>query len=256
MTSVSIAHEDHRISHTRAASIQTYARIAGVLLLISIVAGGFGEFFVPSRLIVSADATATANNIVASHSLFRMGFASYLVEAVCDVALTLILYVLLRPVRNDLALLAAFFRLVSTATFAIGELFYFAASLILGGADYLKTFSPGQLNTLALLSVKLYGYGSGIFMVFYGLASILLGYLIFQSGYLPKVLGVLLALGGLGFVTKSFALILAPAYASSFLLLPMVLATVSLTLWLLVRGVDVPKWKEKAALAENRSSPS
>jgi uncharacterized protein DUF4386 len=255
MTAIPIANEDRR-RYARAASVQAYARMAGVLFLISIVAGGFGEFFVPSKLIVSADATATANNIMASQSLFRMGFASYLVEAVCDVALTLILYVLLRPVRNDLALLAVFFRLVSTATFAMTELFYFAPSLILGGAGYLKTFSPEQLNTLALLSVKLYGYGSGIFMVFYGVASILLGYLIFQSGYLPRVLGVLLALGGLGFVTKSFGLVLAPAYAYSGLLLPTVVAALSLTLWFLVRGVDVPKWEEKAALAEDRTSPS
>jgi len=238
---------DRPASH---ASVQTYARIAGVLFLISVVAGGFGELFVPSKLIVSADATATANNVIASKSLFRMGFASYLVEAMCDVALTFILYVLLRPVRKDLALLAAFFRLVSTAVFAVAELFYFAASLILGGADYLKTFSPEQLNTLALLSLKLYGYGGGIFMVFYGVPSILLGYLIFQSGYLPKVLGVLLALGGLGFVTRNFALVLAPAYASSFFLLPMTLAVLSLTAWLLVRGVDVAKWEEKAATVE------
>ncbi len=251
-----IANEDRRIAHARAASAKTYARIAGVLFLISIVAGGFGEFFVPFKLIVSADATATAKNIMASGSLFRMGFASYLVEAVCDVALTLILYVLLRPVRKDFALLAAFFRLVSTAIFGTAELFYFAASLILGGADYLKTFSPDQLNTLALLSLKLYGYGGGIFMVLYGVPSILFGYLMFQSGYFPKVLGVLLALGGLGFVTRSFALVLAPAYPSSFLLLPEVLAALSLTPWLLVRGVDVPKWEEKAALAEHGGVPS
>ena len=230
-------------------SPQFYARIAGLLFLISLLAGGFGEFFVPSELIVSADAAATANNIMASESLFRMGFASYLVEAVCDVALALVLYVLLRPVRRDLALLAAFFRLVSTATFAVAQLFYFAALLILGGADYLQTFSPDQLNTLALLSLKLCGYGGGIFMVFYGVASIVFGYLIFQSGYLPKVLGVLLALGGLGFVIRNFTLVLAPAYASSVLLLPMVLSGLSLCLWLLVRGVDVPKWEEKSALA-------
>ena len=229
--------------------IQTYARITGVLFLISVVAGGFGEFFVPSQLIVSADATATANNIIASDSLFRLGFASYLVEAVCDVALMLTLYVLLRPVHKDLALLAAFFGLVSTATFGTAELFYFAASLILGGADYLKTFSPDQLNTLALLSLKFYGYGGGIFMVFYGVTSILRGYLIFQSGYLPKVLGALLMLGGLGFVVRNFALILAPAYASDILLLPTTIAVLSLTLWLLVRGVDVPKWEEKVGIS-------
>jgi len=227
-----------------------FIRIAGVLFLLSIVAGGFGEAYVPYKLIVSVDATATAKNINAFDSLFRLGFAIYLIEAVCDIALTLILYVLLRPVRKDLALLAAFFGLVSTALFAVAELFYFAASLILGGANYLKTFSPDQLNTLALLSLKLYGYGGGIFMVFYGVASVLRGYLIFRSGYLPRVLGVLLVLAGLGFIAKNFALVLAPAYASDGLLLPMVLAVVSLTVWLLVKGVDVPKWEAKAATFE------
>ena len=226
------------------ASAQTYARIAGVLFLISIVAGGFGEFYVPSTLIVSADATATANNIRASEWLFRLGFAGYLVEAMCDIGLTLVLYVLLRRVHEELALLAAFFRLVSTAVFGAAELFYFAATFILGGAAYLKTFSPDQLNALALLSLKLYGYGGGIFMVFYGIPSILLGYLMFRSGYFPRVLGALMALGGLGFVVRNFLLVLAPAWASSLLLLPMTLAVLPMTVWLLVKGVDVRKWEE------------
>lgn len=102
-------------------------------------------------------------------------------------------------------------------------------------------------NTLALLSLKAYGYGGGIFMVFYGVASLLRGYLIFRSGDLPKFLGVLLAFAGLGFVTRNFALVLAPAYAFEGLLLPIFLAALSLTGWLLVRGVDVSKWEEKAA---------
>src|SRR5437016_1412976 len=209
--------------------MKNYARIAGVLLLISMVAGAFGEAYVPVKLVVSGDAAATARNIIASDALFRLSFASYLIEAVCDVALALMFYVLLRPVRKELALLAAFFGLVSTALFAVAELFYFAASLILGGAGYLQTFSPDQLNTLALLSLKLYGYGGGIFMVFYGVASMIRGYLIFRSGYLPRFLGVLLALAGLGFVTRNFALILAPAYASDVLLLPLSIGALSLT---------------------------
>ena len=226
------------------APVQTYARIAGALFLITIVAGGFGEFYVPSTLIVSADATATANNIRASEWLFRLGFAGYLVEALCDIGLTLVLYVLLRRVHEELALLAAFFRLVSTAVFAAAELFYFAATFILGGAAYLKTFSPDQLNALALLSLKLYGYGGGIFMVFYGIPSILLGYLMFRSGYFPRILGALMALGGLGFVVRNFLLVLAPAWASSLLLLPMTLAVLPMTVWLLVKGIDVRKWEE------------
>ena len=231
--------------------IQRYARVAGVLFLISIVAGGFGEFYVPFVLIAASDATATANNLMASDFLFRMGFASYLIEAICDIALTLILYVLLRPVGKDLALLAVFFRLVGTAIFAFTELFYIAPSLILGGADYLKTFSPDQLNSLAYLSLRIYVYGGGLFFVIGGVGSILLGYLIFQSGYLPKLLGVLLALGGLGFVIRSFTLVLAPASASLglVLLVPTGVAFLSLTGWLLVKGVDLPKWEERARLA-------
>ena len=224
-------------------SVQTYARTAGVLYLLTVVAGGFGEAYVPMKVVVSADAAATARNIQAFETLFRLGFAGYLVEAVCDIALALILYALLRPVHKDLALLAAFFGLVSTTLFAVAELFYFAVPLILRSSDSLKTFSPAQLNTLALLSMKLYGYGAGLFMVFYGIAALIRGYLIFRSGYLPKFLGILLAFAGLGFIAKNFALVLAPKYASDVFLVPMFLAAVSLTAWFLVKGVDVPKWE-------------
>jgi hypothetical protein len=220
--------------------------MTGIALLISIVAGAFGELFVPTRIVVTGDAAATAKNMVASAMLFRLGFAGYLVEAVCDISLTLLFYLLLKPVRRDLALLAAFLRLVSTATFAVAEFFYFASSIILGGTDYLKTFTPDQVSALALLSLDLYGYGGGLFMVFHGAASVLLGYLMFQSGYIPKFLGALFALAGVGFVLKNFTLVLAPEYASDFLLFPMFLAMLSMALWFVVRGVDVSKWRERA----------
>jgi uncharacterized protein DUF4386 len=235
-------------------SIQRYARIAGVLFLISFVAGGFGEFFVPNQLIVGTDATATASNIVASTSLYRWSFAAYLVEALCDISLTLVLYVLLRPVHRELALLAVFFRLLATATFAFTELFYFGALFILGGAAYLNTFSPEQLQTLALLSLKFYGIGSGLFLAFYGVPSVLLGYLMYRSGYLPKLAGGLMALSGLGFIAQNIAVVLAPSYASFVFLVPVPLAGVFIAVWLLVRGVDLPKWHTTIALAEQRSA--
>jgi hypothetical protein len=239
--------ENPRLGRSRATSVQTYARVAGVLFLLSLIAGGFGEAYVPSKLIVSSDATATAQNIKTFESLFRWGFAGYLVESVCDVALSLILYVLLRPVRRDVALLAAFFGLVGTAVFAGSELFYLAPALILGGAGYLRTFAPDQLNALALLSLRLFAYGGVMFTVFYGVAWVLRGYLIFRSTYLPKFLGVLLVLGGLAFVARNFLLALAPAYAPSSLLLLMLPGGLSLTVWLLVKGVDVRKWEARAA---------
>jgi hypothetical protein len=235
---------------SRATSVQTYARLAGVLFLLSMIGGGFGEFYVPTKLIISGDAAATAKNIVEHSLFFRWGFAGYLLEAVCDIGLAWVFYVLLRTVSKNLALLAAFFGLVSTATFAAAQLFFFGASFILGGADYLKTFSPDQVNSLAMLSVKFYMYGGGIFMVFYGVATIIRGHLIYRSGYLPKFLGALLLLAGAGFVVRNFALVLAPAYASDLLLLPVSLAGLALTAWFLVKGVDVAKFEARAASVE------
>ncbi len=230
-----------------ASSVQSYARVAGVLLLVSVVAGSFGELYAPSNIIVSGDAAATARNLIAFESLFRVGFAAYLVEAICDITLALIFYMLLKPVDRNLALLAAFFGLVSTAVFAVSELFYFAAPLFLGDAEYLKAFTPSQRNTLALLSLRFYGYSGALPMALYGLASVLRGYLIFRSSFLPRLLGVLLAIGGLGFVTRTLAFILAPAYASDGLLVPMAPAGVSLVVWLLAKGVDVAKWEAQSA---------
>jgi hypothetical protein len=237
----------------RAASVQTYARIAGVLFLLSFVGGGLGEFYAPAQLIVPGDATATAHNLLAHDLLYRLGFLGYLLEAFTDVALAFLLYVLLRPVHAPLAFLAVLFRLMATATFAFGELFYFAPSLILRGDAYLKTFSLDQLNTLALLSFNVYVATSYLYTVHYGVASIIFGYLMVRSGYLPRVLGALWVIGGLGFVMSNVIWVFAPA---TILLTPQVLASVSLGLWLLVRGVNVANWSEKEAAAAGVLMPS
>jgi hypothetical protein len=235
------------------APVQTYARFLGILTLISLVAGGFGEAYVPATLIVSGDAGATARNIVASDTLFRLGFASYLIEGLCDVTLTVLLYALLRPVHRDLALLGAFFRLLGTAGFGVAQLFHFASSPIVGGADYLKTFSAEQLNALAMLSLKLSSYGATIFIMFYGAGCALLGYLMFRSGFIPRFVGVLMAIAGVGFVTSTFVWIIAPAYSSPVFLVPAALSALATTLWFLVKGVDVPKWEALANAAPHRS---
>lgn len=250
MTGVASAYEPHALARARAVPIQTYVRTAGVLFLISMVCGGFGEVYVPSRLVVAGDAAATASNIVNFDSLFRLGFASYLIEALCDLSLALLFYMILKPVRKDLALLAAFFGIASTALYGVAEVFYFAPSLLLGGAEYLKPFSADQLNALTLLSLKMYGRVGGMFMALYGMASLLRGYLIYRSGFLPKTLGVLLGIAGVGFIVRNYTLVLAPRYASDLLLAPTFLAAASLTLWMLVKGVDVAKWEATAAAAE------
>lgn len=228
-------------------NVQRYARIAGALFLVSLIAGGLGEAYIPSKLIVAHDAAATVANIKNFESLYRLGFATFLIESLCDITLVVILYALLKPVSKELSLLAAFFGLVGTALFAFAELFYFAPLiLIAGGADYLKTFAPDQLNSLVLLSMKFYGFAGMIFTAYYGMSWIVRAYLIFRSGYLPKFLGILMAIGGIGFVVRNFALILAPAYASDVLLMLMFPGGLAMTIWLLVKGVDVAKWKARS----------
>jgi hypothetical protein len=228
-------------------SPQTLARWIGILLIVSIVAGGFGEGYLPSKMLVAGDAGATAKNIVQYQFLFRLGYAGYVIEALCDATLTALLYLLLRPAGRELALIALLMRIVATAAFASAESWYFAALPILSGAAWLKTFSPDQLNALAMLSLKLYNGGGVVPTLFYGVAWILLGRLIFVSGYLPQWLGAVMALAGISFVTGMLAIIVAPAWASTYFLLPMIVAMLVLALTLCIRGVDEQAWREKAA---------
>jgi hypothetical protein len=238
-------------TEVRKMNVQRYARIAGVLFLVSMVAGGFGEAYVPSKLIVAADAAATAANIKNFDLLYRLGFASFLIESLCDITLVLIFYALLRPVSRELSLLAAFFGLVGTAVFAVGELFYFAPPLLLGNTTQLHSFSTEQLNELVLLSLRFYSYASMATTAYYGMSWLVRAYLIFKSGYLPKFVGVMMGIAGAGFVVRNFLLILAPPYASTMLLVLMLPAGLILTFWLLIKGVDVAKWNAnvKAAAA-------
>jgi hypothetical protein len=237
-----------RITET---SPQVYARIGGVLYLIIIIIGFCSEFFVRDKLVVSGDVTATAKNIMVSESLWRISIAGDLILLVSAVALTLILYVLLRPVNKNLALLAVFFNIVEFPIEAVSKLCLFAALFLSGKADYLKAFEPHQLQALAKISLQLHDYGFGIDLVFFGFACLVYGYLLFSSGYFPKTLGVLMAIAGLSYLTNSFTLILAPAYAGTifFILVLALIGELSFCLWLMVRGVNVLKWNEKARVA-------
>jgi hypothetical protein len=237
---------DNRQGERRA--VQTYARAAGLLLLVSIVAGGFGEGYAPGLLIHGDDAGATLAALKAQEPLFRLSFAAYLVEAACDITIALIFYILLSPVSRALALLAAFFGVISTATYAFCELFYFALPhLLTSDAGYLATFTPDQIAALTLLSMNLFSYGAGLFLVFYGLGWIVRGWLMVRSLYLPSWLGVLMIVGGLGFVARTLTGVLAPHYASPIMLFLMAPGGVLLGLWLLVGGVNQAKWDASLA---------
>ena len=229
---------------------QAYARIGGALYLIIIVIGLFGEAFVRDKMIVSGDPTATARNIMASESLWRFHIAAELVLLICAIVLLMILFVLLRPVSRELTLLAAFFNLVSISLEAATTMYLIVALFPMGGSAYLKVFAPEQLYAMASLSLKSHGYGFGVSLIFFGCFCVVIGRVIFRSGFLPKTVGVLMQIAGVCYLIDSFALILAPAFANRLfptILLPAFVGEASLCLWLLVKGVNAEKWEEKAS---------
>jgi len=239
-------------------SPQIYARIGGVIYLVLILSGMFAVIFVRDKLIVSGDVTATANNIMAAPLRWRMGIAADLIMHVCDVPLMLIFYVLLRPVNRNLALLAVLFNLVQTAVLVANKLNLVAAFFLLGGADYLQAFEPHQLQALSYLSLKLHDFGFGVGLIFFGCECLVVGYLIFRSGYLPKTIGVLMQLAGLCYLTNSFALILAPKVAAVLfpaIMVPAFIGELSLCLWLIVKGVNVSQWEHNASMRRASGAP-
>jgi hypothetical protein len=230
-------------------SPQVYARMGGILYLMIIVAGALGEIYIRGALIVSGDPVSTASNIMASQSLWRIGLTGDLMMHVFDVPLMLIFYVLLKPVNKNLALLALLFNLIQTAVLVANKLNLLMPLLLLGKAAYLKAIEPDQLYALAYLFVKLHEYGFGIGLIFFGFECLVLGYLIYRSGYLPTILGVLMAIAGLSYLINSFALLLAPAFAAIIvpaILLPALIGETALCLWLLVRGVNAVEWEKRA----------
>ena len=188
--------------------------------------------------------------------LFRFGFAGYLLEALCDVGLALVLYVLLKPVHRNLALLSAFLGLISTALFAVCEMLFFCAPLLVKNPVFAQSFAREQLDGLVYFFIRVYGLGAGLFMVFYGSASLIRGYLIYRSGYIPRFIGVLSGLLGVAFIVKNFTLVLAPAYSSDLLLVPAPIAALVMTVWFLAKGVDVDKWNERVSGAPRVNRPS
>jgi hypothetical protein len=186
------------------------ARVGGVLYLIIIVLGALGEGVVRSSIVVPGNATATAAKLRSMEWLWRLGVAGEVVVLTCATALTLILYVLLRPVSRDLALMAVFFNLVSIAIEGVAAISLAAALFPLTNAAYVHAFTPEQLNVMAMLSVRSHSAGFGIALIFFGVECVILGFLIFRSGYMPRSIGVLMQIAGVCYVINSFAQLLSP----------------------------------------------
>ena len=171
------------LEQTAGASPRLKARIAGALWLIIIVAASFAEFFVRGGIVVDGDAAATATNILAHEPLYRWGAAAVLIYLLCDTAVALILYELLKPVSRSLSLLASFFRLAMVAILGANLLNLFAPLVLLTGAPLSTSFKADQLQALALVSLKLYAQVFFIAMLFFGFHCLLIGYLIYRSKF-------------------------------------------------------------------------
>jgi Domain of unknown function (DUF4386) len=228
------------------ASPRPRARITGVIYLLYFLTAVFGELFLKG-LVVDGDAASTANNILAHQPLFRLGLATGLIATAFYIAVTTLFYDLFKPVNRSLSLLAAFFSLVGCAILAFASLFQLAPLVVLGGSQYLSVFKLEQLRALALMFLELNTQAANICLVFFGFYDLLIGYLIFRSAFLPRILGVLMAFAGLGWLTFLFPPL--ANYLSPYILVLGFVAELLLMLWLLVKGVNLQRWKEQARAA-------
>ena len=233
-------------THAQETSPQVYARIVALLYLAVIAAGIIAQMFISAQIIVNGDAAATANNILARKDLFQLGFTVYLIEMTCQTAQVVLFYILLKPVNRNIALLALVFSLVGCTIKTFSRLFYIAPLLVLGGSSYLNIFSAGQLQALALLLLDVNDQAAGIALAFFGVSTFLNGYLIFRSAFLPRILGILSMLGGLGWLTFLYPPL--GNQLSMYILLFALIGSVSEIVWLLAKGVNVEKWKETSHL--------
>jgi len=229
-------------------SPQAYARACGLLYLAIIALGMFGELGVRAALVVGGDSAATANNIAANELLWRAGIAGDLLMQVMDVPTIIIFYLLLRPVSKSLALMSTAFNLVQTSVLALNKLALLTPLLVMGNVSRSGNLAPEQWNELSYLAIQLHSYGFGIGLIFFGFTCLIRGYLLYRSSYFPAPIGVLLQVAGASYLINSFALILAPDVAQALfpaILIPAFVGELSLALWLLIKGVNLPQWQQR-----------
>ncbi|MGD9900195.1 MAG: DUF4386 domain-containing protein [Calditrichaceae bacterium] len=219
------------------------SKFAGIGYLIIFITGIFSNFFVLESMIVPGDAAASVHNIMNNDMLYRTGILSFIIMVVFDVVLAWAFYILLKPVSKNISLLAGWLRLVNSAIFGVALYNLFGVLRILSGAKYLKAFDPAQLNARVMLSFDSFNDIWLIGLVFFGLHLFALGYLIIKSGYIPKFIGIFLVIAAVGYLTDSFANFLLPNYIDykdiflMIVVVPGVIGELSLTFWLLFKGV-------------------
>ena len=230
-------------THRAGTSPLVRARVAGALYLVANLFAPFTLLYLPSRFIVRGDAAATANSIMASESLFRVGIVGNLFTFIANILLALALYQLLKVVNRNMASLMVILFLVGVPIAMLNELSQLAVLQLLSGADYLKAFAPDQLHAIVYLSLGVHDQGLLIAHVFFGLWLLPMGYLVFRSGFIHRIVGVLLVIAGVGYVVQSFAAFLGHNVN---IILFTGLGELVFLFWLLIKGVDVEQWKQRA----------
>ena len=227
---------------------------AGICFLVLIVAGPIGLLYVPEQILVAGDPTQTAQNVRANLALFRLGIVAQIVIIFTEIVLTSLLYLLLKPSNHVVAVMAAFSRLAMTVVMAVNLMPLLSMAEAASGASYLTTFAPDQLDTLVLFFMQTHMFGTIAWQLLFALHLTLLGYLVLQSTYLPRLLGLALLVGGSSYTFDSFGKIYGvmdvPAYAltTNVLLGLAAVGEVGLGLWLLIKGVNAQKWQQKRTI--------
>jgi len=230
-------------------SIQKTARITGFLYMLLIPLGVFGMLYVPNTLFVPGDISATVNNIMANQTLYSLSIVSALVTQVVQIFVVLFLYKVLKPVNKNHAVLMVVFILVAVPIAMLNENNQFAVLLLLNGAeffgvDFLTFFTADQMEALVALFLGLRHTGILIAQIFWGLWLFPMGYLVFKSGFLPKVIGALLIVAGFGYLIDSFILFFIPDFGITFAQFTF-LGELLITFWLLIKGVNVEEWNKR-----------
>ena len=228
-------------------SPRSVARMAAVFSLLTILGGVFAQGLVSNRLIVSNNAAATATNILANKGLFQLSLSVFLIEMACQVAMTALFYVLLRPVSKSIAVVSAFWGLTGAVIKTFARVFYGAPLFVLGGSAVFSAFNAEQLQQLALVLLKINSLGTAVALPFLGLSTVLEGYLIFRSTFLPRWLGVLSMVSGAGWLAYFYPPL---GYRVFYVVVLLALAVAAVKIfWLLVFSVNEQKWIEQASKA-------
>ncbi len=236
-------------NRTASASPQKYARLAGVLYLLIFFVGPFAFFMGRVGVVVPGDPTATVKELMSSQSLFRLGIVAETVIVLVEIVVSAILYVLFIPVSRPLSLAAGFARFAQAILQAVNLFTAVPALLLLGGTGYLTVFNPDQLNALVQLFADANAFMIIIWGLIFGFHLLVLGYLVYKSGFMPRILGILLIIGGVGYLSQSYGHILVPQYdeiLSTVVIVLSIPGELSFTVYLLWKGLNVEKWNEQA----------